>query len=239
LTDWPPGYGLARHEELDSTSSEARRLAEAGETGPIWITTSLQTAGRGRRGRVWVSPNGNLAATLLLRPKRPIGVTAQLSFAAALAVSDITAELAPDAVVTVRWPNDVLADGRKLAGILLESGPGWLTVGIGINLAAFPDSTEFPATSLAAVGVTPLPPDVALTMLAARFDHWYVTWMRDGFGPLRTVWLSRAQGLGHAIRVRLPLEEHHGVFEGIDEQGALLLNEQGKVRIIAAGEVFF
>jgi BirA family biotin operon repressor/biotin-[acetyl-CoA-carboxylase] ligase len=241
LTDWPAGYGLIRHQEIDSTNSEARRLAEAGEQGPVWITTLVQTAGRGRRGRAWDSAPGNLAATLMVRPARqPFG---QLSFAAALAVLEVAAHYAPGMTITVKWPNDVLANGGKMAGILLESGRDatgvWLAAGIGINLASHPDGTEFPATSLAALGLAPPPPDQALTLLAARFAHWYDCWMREGFDPLRAAWLARAGGLGAPIRARLPREEHRGVFAGIDADGALLLDQQGRVRAITAAEVFF
>lgn len=237
MTDWPPGVGLVRLDEVDSTNEEARRRAEAGEGGPLWIMADRQTAGRGRRGRVWETLDGNLAATLLLRPKA--SPAAQLSFAAALAVAEMAADFAPHAAITVKWPNDVLAGGKKLAGILLEAGSGWLAVGIGVNLAHFPDGTEFPATSLAALGVTPPPPDTALAVLAARFTHWQALWERDGFAPLRAAWLARAEGLGRPVRARLPHEERQGTFEGIDATGALLLQEPGGVRAISAGEVFF
>ena len=243
MTSWPQGTRKAVYGELDSTNSEAKRLAQAGEPGPVWIMAERQTAGRGRRGRVWDSGEGNLAATLLLRPEAPANVIGQLSFAAALAVADLAVHFAPQAAITVKWPNDVLAEGRKLAGILLESEPApegvWLAVGIGINLAGSPEGTEFPAISLAQLGIAPPSPDEALTVLAARFDHWYAAWMSDGFETLRAAWLARAQPLGAPIRARLPHETRTGLFEGIDGAGALLLNEQGTVRTIAAGEVFF
>ena len=233
----PAGYRLIRYQEIDSTNSEARRLAEAGEGGPVWITALHQTAGRGRRGRAWDTALGNLAATLLLRPvRKPFG---QLSFAAALAVADVVAPSAPDAKITFKWPNDVLADGHKMAGILLESGDGWLAVGIGINLASHPEGTEFSATSLPALGVAAPSPDAALAFLAARFAHWYDRWVNEGFEPLRAQWLARAGGLGAPIRARLPQAEHSGVFQGINADGALLLDQQGQVRVIAAGEGFF
>jgi BirA family biotin operon repressor/biotin-[acetyl-CoA-carboxylase] ligase len=233
---WPAGTRLIHLDETPSTNSEARRLAEAGERGPVWITADRQTAGRGRRGRAWEQGVGNLAATLLIHPP---GDFAQLSFAAALAVAEMTEAFAPNAAITVKWPNDVLADGRKLAGILLESGPGWLAIGIGVNLVSHPEGTEFPATSLAQLGIAPPSSPDALALLAARFAHWYDAWMKDGFETLRTAWLARAGGLGAPIRARLPHETRHGVFEGIDASGALLLNEQGHVRAITAGEVFF
>jgi len=237
LISWPAGR--VGFEELDSTNSEARRRAEAGERGPLWISAVRQTAGRGRRGRAWTSGEGNLAATLLLRPEAPRSVTGQLSFAAALAAAEMVSHFAPDAVIQVKWPNDVLAEGRKIAGLLLEGGPDWLAIGIGVNLASFPEGTEFPATSLAQLGIAPPSSEDALTILAARFAHWYDAWMRDGFEIVRAAWLARASGLGSPIRARLPNETRSGVFEGIDESGALLLNEGASVRAIAAGEVFF
>lgn len=243
MINWPGGYALSRHDELDSTSSEARRVAEAGEQGPLWIMAQRQTAGRGRRGRVWQTLNGNLATTLLLRPKAASEAVGQLSFAAALAVADTAAHFAPQAAITVKWPNDVLAEKRKLAGILLESGQdatgAWLTVGIGINLASAPQGMEFPAIAIADLGVTPPSPDEALSLLAVRFAHWYDGWMSGGFETLRTAWLARAGGLGFPIHARLPHETRHGLFEGIDSNGALLLNEQGRISAISAGEVFF
>ena len=246
MTSWPAGYGLKQFDTIDSTNEEARRLAQAGERGPLWIVAGEQTAGRGRRGRSWVSPRGNLSATLLIDPGRPAGECAQLSFVAALATSDAVSALAPGSGIKVKWPNDVLAEGRKIAGILLESAssggaaPGWLVIGIGINLSAHPPDTEFPATSLPALGVAaPLAED-GLLQLAAAFAKWYEVWRAEGFAPIRDAWLARATGLGTRIRARLQNGELTGVFEGIDMSGALLLREtQDRVRAIAAGEVFF
>ena len=243
---WPAGYALLELDEIDSTNEEARRRAASGEKGPLWITAVRQTSGRGRRGRVWQSPGGNLAATLLLRPDKPAAECAQLSFAAALAVSDMLSAFAPQADLALKWPNDVLAGGRKIAGILLESESGaggkanWLAAGIGVNLKAFPDDTDFPATALAALGVLPPDPKDALLHLAAAFAKWYEVWLAQGFLPVREAWLARAAGLGTRIRARLANEEISGVFQGIDETGALLLGQPGGVtRTISAGEVFF
>jgi len=140
----------------------------------------------------------------------------------------------------------VLANGKKIAGILLESSshggadPAWLAVGIGINLKAHPSDTEFPATSLPALGLAAPEPRDGLLHLAASFAKWYEMWRTDGFPPIRDAWLSRAAGLGTRIRARLQNGETQGVFEGIDMNGALLLREaQDRVRTIAAGEVFF
>jgi len=243
---WPAGYALRHFEVIDSTNEEARRLAAAGQIEPVWIAADRQTAGRGRRGRTWESPNGNLAATLLISPGKPASECAQLSFVAALAGSDTAAYFAPNASVKVKWPNDVLAEGRKIAGILLESAstgseqPQWLAIGIGMNLAEYPEGTEFPATALNALGVKPPKPADALTKLAASWAGWYDIWRDHGFGPVRDAWLARAANLGGRIRARLQTEETTGVFEGIDTTGALILRENAsRTRIIAAGEVFF
>ena len=243
---WPKGYGLKTFDVIDSTNEEAKRLAASGEAGPIWISAARQTAGRGRRGRVWDSPTGNLAATLMLRPGRPAGECAQLSFVAAIAASAMLADFANAGDVRVKWPNDVLAGGKKIAGILLESAshggeaPTWLAIGIGANLAVHPEGTEFPATSLKALGATVPTPDDALLHLAAHFAKWYEVWHGQGFAAIRDAWLARAAGLGTRIRARLATQETQGVFEGIDDTGALMLRESaGHVRHIAAGEVFF
>jgi BirA family biotin operon repressor/biotin-[acetyl-CoA-carboxylase] ligase len=243
---WPKGYALKSFEVIDSTNEEAKRLAAAGEAGPVWISAGRQTAGRGRRGRSWQSPSGNLAATLMLRPGKPAGACAQLSFAAAIAARDALVALAPALEFRVKWPNDVLAGGRKVAGILLESAsqgdavPTWLAIGIGMNLAMHPEDTEFPATSLATLGVPAPKPDDALLHLAANFAKWYEVWRGEGFAAIRDAWLARAAGLGGRIRARLAHEEASGVFEGIDDNGALLLRTgSGIVRAIPAAEVFF
>ncbi len=242
---WPAGYALLELDEVDSTNEEARRRASAGEKGPLWIIAARQTSGRGRRGRAWQSPAGNLAATLLLRPDKPTSQCAQLSFVAALAASDMLAAFAPQADLALKWPNDVLVGGRKIAGILLESEsgsggkPAWLAAGIGVNLKTFPADTEFPATALTELGIRPPEPKDALLHLAAAFAKWYEVWRAQGFSPVREAWLSRAAGLGKRIRARLANEETMGVFQGIDESGALLLGLPGGTRTIAAGEVFF
>jgi BirA family biotin operon repressor/biotin-[acetyl-CoA-carboxylase] ligase len=163
-----------------------------------------------------------------------------LSFVAAIATSDMASSFAPSARVSLKWPNDVLADGRKLAGILLENAHGALAIGIGVNLKHYPSDTEFPATSLAALGVGVPLVEEALARLAGGFARWYDIWSAQGFAAIRDAWLARAQGLGTRIRARLVTEERSGMFEGIDESGALLLNEGlGRVSILPAADIFF
>ena len=231
--------GTAEFPEIDSTNAEALRRAAAGETGPLWLRADRQSAGRGRRGRAWEGGEGNLMTTLLITPERPRPEWAQLSFAAAIAVADLAAHYAPHAAIAVKWPNDVLAEGRKLAGILLETSGAGLAIGIGVNLKSHPEGTEFPAISLPVLGVKAPKPHEALAVLAGHFGRWYEAWAAQGFAPLRDAWLARAAHLGHPIRARLTDTEHRGVFEGIDGEGALLLNQGQTVRTIAAGEVFF
>jgi BirA family transcriptional regulator, biotin operon repressor / biotin---[acetyl-CoA-carboxylase] ligase len=240
----PPFFRLVSHERVVSTSDEAKTLATAGAPAGTLIWARTQTGGRGRQGRGWVSPPGNLYASLILRPTVPVATAAQLSFVTALAVGDACLACAPDAAISLKWPNDVLLARRKLAGILLEShaqasgGLDWVVVGIGINLATYPVDTEYPATALAATGADPSP-GAMLTTLAAAFLGWYERW-RDGagFATIRTEWLARAQGLGQPIRVRLPVRALEGIFAGLDGDGALLLDTSAGRQRIAAGEVF-
>ena len=232
-------FSLAEFAEIDSTNAEALRCAAAGEAGPLWIRADRQSAGRGRRGRAWEGGEGNLFTTLLIAPARPRAEWAQLSFAAAVAVADMAAHYAPHASIAVKWPNDVLAEGRKLAGILLETAGQGLAIGIGVNLAGHPEGMEFPAISLPALGVKAPPAKAALDVLAGHFARWYDVWVSEGFSPLRDAWLARAAHLGLPIRARLPDKEYQGVFEGIDGEGALLLKHGQTTRVIAAGEVFF
>jgi BirA family biotin operon repressor/biotin-[acetyl-CoA-carboxylase] ligase len=241
----PAFYSLRRFERLGSTSEEAKRLAADGAPGGLVIWAREQTAGHGRRGRPWVSPPGNLYVSVVLRPDCVAPAAAQLGFAAALAIGEATLRWLPPVVaLSYKWPNDVLLDGRKLSGILLESQAAadgrlaWLVLGIGINLAAFPETVEYPATSLAAAGAGTIAPELMLEALAERFLHWYERWRVAGFAPLRQAWLARVHGLGTPIRVRLQREEMDGRFVGLDEDGVLLLETPAGCRRVAAGDVF-
>lgn len=235
---WPDGVRLLRFDILDSTNEEASRLAASGDNGPVWITTREQTKGRGRRGNAWISQPGNLFATLLM--KAPHASAAQLGFAASLAAADAIASFSAEDRVTLKWPNDVLLDGRKVAGILLEAlARDSLAIGIGINLLHHPDGTETPAVSVNAATGRSIAADDALAVLAARFAAWYAIWQGQGFAGLKPHWLKRASGLGRPVRARLAHKEIEGVFEDLDHDGALLLRTMnaGLTRITAA-EIF-
>ena len=242
----PAGYAVASFDEIDSTNEEARRRAALGERGPMWIWAKHQTAGRGRRGRAWESPDGNLMATLLIAPGVSAPEAARLSFVTALAVHDFVAACAPRAVVRVKWPNDVLIDGKKVAGILLESSGDagvdalpWLAIGVGVNLVHPPAEAQHPATTVGVHGPAPSPAE-ALAELAEAWETRFRTWRVSGFAAIREAWLAVAAGLGQPIDVRLPGETLHGRFETLMTDGALsLLLPDGSRRAITAGEVFF
>lgn len=242
----PAGYGLEASDEIDSTNAEARRRAADGVNDPTWFIAKSQTAGRGRRGRQWVSEAGNLYASLLLRPESSVGEAALLSFAAALAVAEAIEEVTGVThKLTCKWPNDLLYGGRKISGILLESASGesgaldWLVIGIGINLVHFPDNTDYPATSIAAEGFSSVTTHDLFAALARRLDHWLEIWRQAGFPPVRDAWLARAAGLGEAITARTADEEITGRFKGLSPTGALLIEpEDGAMREILAGNVF-
>jgi len=232
-------------DETRSTNADARERAQTGERGPLWIAARRQTAGRGRRGRAWSGLDGNLFATGLYTLQADPARIAELSFAASLAVADVCDLALKDPASTrVKWPNDVLVNRRKVAGILLESGqaPGgglWLAIGIGINLAAAPEDSERPATALAREGGE-IGREAALDALIAGFERWRLRWLQDGFGPLRDAWLARAHGLGERCEARLTGETLSGTFADLGPDGALRLDlDDGGRRYISAGDVFF
>ena len=237
---------IEAYDEIDSTNAEARRRAEAGDPGPVWITAAVQTSGRGRRGRTWSTQRGNLAATLLMTTGAPPVEAAQISFVAALAAADLAdACLGPD-IAQLKWPNDVLIYGRKCVGVLVESGARadgrlWLAVGIGVNLAHAPQDVERPATSFAEhMSARPPEPLAALEVMAARFEAWRRTWTTQGFAPIARTWTERALGLGQPCEARLPARTLRGVAEGLDADGALRLRlDDGTLERITAGDVFF
>jgi BirA family biotin operon repressor/biotin-[acetyl-CoA-carboxylase] ligase len=242
LAGVPP---IETYAELESTNAEARRRAEAGEAGPVWIMADRQTAGRGRRGRSWSTEEGNLAATLLMTTEASPAQAAQVSFLAALAAADLADACLGGGAARLKWPNDVLIFGRKAVGVLLEAGPRpgglWLAIGVGANLKSHPTEVEPPAASFAEhmSGVAP-EPRAALEILAERFESWRRLWEAQGFAPIARAWTARAYGLGSPCEARLPSQTLRGVAEGLDADGALRLRlDGGGVERITAGDVFF
>jgi BirA family biotin operon repressor/biotin-[acetyl-CoA-carboxylase] ligase len=236
-------------DQTDSTNAEARRRAEAGETGPLWIVARRQTEGRGRRGRAWEGNTGNLFATLLTTTRKPPAEAAQVTFIAALSVADLLDRYAPPSLVMIKWPNDVMLAGQKASGVLVESGAHaggglWLAVGIGVNLADAPAGTERPATALShhlsADHVAPPKVDVAAEVLAEAFAIWMERWETLGFEPILDAWRARTPGLDGPAVARLGHETVEGRAEGVAADGALKLRlADGSLRLISAGDVFF
>lgn len=249
MSGWPAGYGLHVVQEVDSTLNEAARIAPTAQ-GPVWIMAHHQTAARGRRGRVWANPKGNLAATLLMRPQGNPEQSALRSFVAALALFDACVAVSGRATgLSLKWPNDVLLNGGKLAGILLEStGHGrevsHLAIGIGVNLTEAPGADMVepgavrPVSLLSETGAQVSPEDF-LTEMAAAYARYETQFVTFGFDPIRKAWLSRAARLGEVITARTAASETVGTFETVDATGNLVLNTaKGRVSIPAA-DVFF
>ncbi|HEX4185830.1 MAG TPA: biotin--[acetyl-CoA-carboxylase] ligase [Stellaceae bacterium] len=242
----PPGYRLLCYDSIGSTNEEAKHLARDGVAEGTLVWALEQTAGRGRRGRVWVSPRGNLYFSLILRPDCPTGRAAQLGFVAVLAVGGALRAILPRVErLAYKWPNDVLTDGRKIAGVLLESETvapeklSFVVVGVGINLTASPQGTEFPASSIVEEGLGEVTPEVMLEEFAAHFQLWFARWRAEGFAPVRAAWSAAAAiARGEPIRVRLDSRALCGRFLDLDHEGNLLLDYAGECRRIAAGEVF-
>ena len=253
------GFRLAAYDTIGSTSTEALARAGAGDPGRLWIVAAAQTAGHGRRGRPWQTPSGNLAASLLVEPQSPTARTATLSFAAGLALENAVRACAPQIAVKLaldgaeggatrlrlKWPNDVLVDGAKIAGILLEAAtlpgrPSGVVVGFGVNVRHAPEGLPYPATSLAACGA-----DVDAERLFEALAEAWVEQERlwdegRGFVAIRRDWLQRAAGLGAPVAVRLGNDVLRGIFETIDEEGRLVVRgADGAARTVSAGDVHF
>jgi BirA family biotin operon repressor/biotin-[acetyl-CoA-carboxylase] ligase len=242
----PPGHRLLALDAVDSTNDEAQRLAATGEHGPLWIWALSQEKGRGRHGRGWVSPPGNLYLTHMFPLAAPPAIAAQVGFVAALAVRDFAlaalGEKFSDRIL-LKWPNDVLIDGAKFSGILAETAvstvSGVLTIllGCGINLADAPEGTPYPVTALSSLGAD-IAASAALESFAGFFQQWFEIWDSGrGFDRIRAAWLSHAMGLGSPVRGENGLE---GSFTGLAENGAMIVTlASGEKRILHSGEVRF
>lgn len=233
-------WKISKLEETASTNDEAQRAAERGAEEGLVIWALRQTAGRGRQGRLWESPDGNLACSIVLRPLSAQETYGEYSFVSALAAHDCVSGLLPPErgpQIALKWPNDVLVGGKKICGILLETGPGWIVAGIGINVASHPSGSTYPATCLLAEGMPARPLETVLDLLLSCVGRWADIRANKGFAPLREAWLERATR-GN-MTVKLGGETVKGEFVDIDERGALRLKlENGKQRVLSAGDVF-
>lgn len=233
-------------DEIDSTLLEARRRAERGERGPVWLIAKTQTAGRGRRGRAWASLEGNLLATYLCAADRPPGEIALLGFAAGLAIAEAFDGYIGAGRATLKWPNDVLIDGAKASGILLDSGASdggaWAALAFGVNIAAAPEGLDQPTICLRQL----LPPDAPapqplafLARIRPKLEALDAQLMTQGFAPLRKAWLSRAHGVGHNVRVVQGEQALEGRLAGLSERGELELDTAEGRKLVSAGDVYF
>lgn len=239
------GYRLIIRDEVGSTMEEARRALDQGEPGKLWIVARSQNAGRGRHGRQWGSPPGNLYASLLLTDPCEPALAPQLGFVVGLALHDAAAKLLGPAAsgLKLKWPNDLLLDRAKTSGLLLEgeSRAGRLNVivGCGVNIASCPSDTPYPATFLKAA-VPQANVETMLTGLSDAFAQRFAIWSQPGgFGPIRAAWLERAAFLGETITIRLPDGPLAGRFVGLDPTGRLELEMEAGRRVIDAGDLFF
>jgi BirA family biotin operon repressor/biotin-[acetyl-CoA-carboxylase] ligase len=234
---------LLRLPTIDSTNEEVRRhLQDASIEEGLVVTAWQQTAGRGRRGRAWQSPAGNLSVSFLIRAGATLTSSAHISFVAAVALQAALSEIAPLVSARLKWPNDVLVNGRKISGILLEAEGPWVILGIGVNLAHSPDPTGigYHATSLAELGVT-VTLDEMLEALARHLHQALTEWRQGGFAAIRHRWRAHAEGLGGPLVARLyDGSEIHGRFTDLDDEGALLLTaESGQTQRIIAADIHF
>ncbi len=237
----PSGWVLDAHDSLDSTSEVAKRLAADGAPHQTVVWAGEQTAGRGRHGRSWTSPKGNLYLSVLLRPGCEVRDAPQIGFVVGAAMARALRECA-DVEATLKWPNDLLVSGRKVSGILLDSaddgsgGVAWVIAGIGVNLASHPANLPG-STDLADCGAEVSVGELLEVFLASLSEHLSV-WERDGFAAIRARWADMALEPGTLLTVKLPNETIEGGFDGIDETGNLLLSRNGQTLRVSAGDVF-
>jgi BirA family transcriptional regulator, biotin operon repressor / biotin---[acetyl-CoA-carboxylase] ligase len=223
---------------IGSTNDEAGARARTGATQGTVIVADEQTAGRGRQGRTWHSKPGNLYTSIILRPVVPARHYGELAFVAALSLA--TTLEGQGLACQLKWPNDVLVGGAKISGLLLESEPDWVVLGMGVNIAHAPELPDRATTCLAAQGLS-LTPAGLLDGFLPQLAHWYDLWQTQGFIALRAPWRQRAIGLGQPVRVRLAAgQELNGTFTDLDSDGALLLSQPGQPpQRVLAGDVFF
>lgn len=243
----PGDFEIIVLDTVDSTNDEVRRRADAGAVGPLWVRAASQTNGRGRRGRSWLSEPGNLFMTALLTLNCTPIQAANLSFVAALAVAEAIDHFVDQTQVALKWPNDVLINGHKTSGILLESWTSeaglQIAIGIGVNVVTMPENIDQKITCLAAhrmPHVSSCDAEHVANLVVAHFHKWLAQWHLQGFEPIREAWLDRATGLGQEITAKLPHETLQGVFRGLSHDGALDLELPDSTRRqVTAGDIFF
>jgi BirA family biotin operon repressor/biotin-[acetyl-CoA-carboxylase] ligase len=237
-------FRLECHEMLESTSTLLKQRAEAGAAEGLAIQALRQSAGRGRQGRGWDSPAGNLYISVLLRPAVPLREAPQWSFVAAVALADTIKTLLPEAAkLTLKWPNDLLLDGAKAAGILVETGVvpshtlDWICIGMGVNIATKPSLPDRATACLAEYLPDPPAPEVLAARLLQNLAHWHDLRLAQGFAPIRDAWLRHAPAMGAPVSVKRDGALIEGNFAGLSPEGGLLLAKANEVQLILAGEI--
>jgi BirA family transcriptional regulator, biotin operon repressor / biotin---[acetyl-CoA-carboxylase] ligase len=229
-------FSVRHFDSIGSTNDEARRLAEAGAPHGTAVHADEQTSGRGRLARTWYSPPGNLYISVILRLGVPVQRMSELGFVAALAVADTVAALLPKRIrQTLKWPNDVLVEEAKIAGILLEMEGEAAILGIGLNILEAPAAARYQTTTVVAKGGI-ASVDSARDILLQRLGAFLTLWESDGFAAIRAAWLERSYPLGAAIKVNTSGATQEGHFAGLDETGALLLQTPSGIERILAGD---
>lgn len=240
----PDGFDHQAFSSIDSTSKEAVRQIEKGAKSGLWLTATEQLLGRGRGGREWISKPGNLFSSLIFDTKKSLCHSAQLSFVTSLAVCETVTAFVDPNTVKCKWPNDVLVDGKKISGILLETYSGsnaenLMIIGIGINIDHHPDKPLYPTTHINEKAISIITADEVFHLLTEKMALWLKNWQENGFSIIRQEWLKKAKGKGEDIVVRLPNEELNGRFVDLDANGALMLEVNDEIRLIHSGDVFF
>ena len=215
-------------ESIDSTNEEAKRIIKKGLFEDTAILAHIQSSGRGRYGREWQSPEGNLYFSVALKNKYPLQQAAQISFIAAIAAKDFIQSLAPKTAIELKWPNDVLIGDKKIAGILLESYNDHVIVGVGINIASRPEGLDRPVTCLANYGKTPAISSRLLEEWLFFFDKYLNLWHKSSFAVIRDCWIKNAWKLGKQINIKIGNEKITGIFKDINDKGELVLESNGK-----------
>ena len=241
-----PGYFLQTLDDTDSTNVECRKMAERGSAEGLIVQALSQSSGRGRRGRSWSSPKGNLYFSMLIKPKCIVSKALEISFVSAIAMCDALGALLPPMVeVRVKWPNDILINQRKCCGFLLESSSEssgdvkWVIIGAGVNVESFPKDVEYPATSLSFEGSKNLALRDVLLSFLRHFKRWKNVWEEEGFSPIREAWMERSIGMGQRVTAKLVEESYTGIFSDLNADGSLVMitDDGGKV-VITSGDIF-
>ena len=249
--DWSENFTILTYDIIDSTNLEAKRIALNPNSSNVVIWADKQTEGRGKSGRTWVSNEGNLFFSILIKDNIELDNAANMVFLSSICLAKVLEKFSAQKL-SLKWPNDVLINSKKCAGILIESGISynapknmsnfvdWLVIGIGVNIESYPETNvDFKATSLYNEGII-IKKDTFLDEFLSHFNDFYYKWKEEGFDFIRSSWLVRAHNLGKNIIVKKNNEEIHGIFNGLDEKGRLILiTENGNKELVSTGDVFF